>query len=96
MVLSLYQNKHNVLQQAQSSIGKWGMTIFLIAFSAFFAYILPCGMGLYWIVGNLLSIPVLTICNKIYDPKKHINFDPQPKKPTLSRAEKNCCAKKIN
>lgn len=88
LVLSLYQNKYNVLQQAQSAIGKWGMTVFLIVFSAFFAYILPCGMGLYWIVGNLLSIPVLAICNKIYDPKKHIRAQPQLKKPILSKAER--------
>ncbi len=72
LALAMYQNKHNILQQAQGTVGRWGMTLFLVAFSAFFAYILPSGIGLYWIVGNLLSIPVLYLCNLIYDPKPYM------------------------
>ena len=69
LALGFYQNRHNVLQRAQSLLSQWGMTIFLVAFSAFFAALLPIGVGLYWIAGNLLSIPVLTLCNRIYDPR---------------------------
>ena len=72
LALGIYQNKYNVLQQTQGPIGRWGMTVFLVAFSAFFAYMLPGGIGLYWIVGNLLSIPVLYACNLVYDPKPYI------------------------
>lgn len=72
LALSVYQNKYNVLQQAQGAVSRWGMTLFLVAFSAFFAYILPGGIGLYWIMGNLLSIPVLYACNLVYDPKPYI------------------------
>lgn len=88
LLLSLYQNKHNVLQQTQSSLSKWGMTIFLVLFSAFFAYILPAGIGLYWIAGNLLSIPVLYLCNKIYNPKDYIEPQYIEAAPKLSREEK--------
>lgn len=88
LLLGMYQNKHNVLQRAQGFAAQWGMTIFLVAFSAFFAYILPSGIGLYWIWGNLLSIPVLALCNKIYDPKKFIDDELIPHKPKLTREEK--------
>ena len=84
LALCLFQNKYNVLQIEQGFIGKWGMTIFLIAFSSYFAAVLPCGLGLYWITGNLLSIPVLALCNLIYDPKKFIDYANRvlPVKPT--------------
>lgn len=88
LILCMYQNKYNVLQQAQGFLGKWGMTIFLIAFSAYFAAVLPCGIGLYWIAGNFLSILVLALCNKIYDPRKHIDYESIPVKIKLSPEEK--------
>lgn len=86
LALSMYQNKFNVLQQSQSGFSKWGVTVFLIAFSAYFAYVLPCGIGLYWITGNLLSIPVLYICNKIYDPKRFIDYENRSEKPKRSKS----------
>jgi YidC/Oxa1 family membrane protein insertase len=73
LALSLVQNRFNVLQQNTSFAGRWGMTIFLVAFSAYFASVLPGGLGLYWTFSNLLSIPVLGVCNLIYDPKKYID-----------------------
>ncbi len=88
LILAVYQNKYNVLQRAQGSVSRWGMTIFLVAFSAFFAYILPCGVGLYWIAGNLLSIPVLWLCNKIYDPGEYAAQMAAMEVPKLSKEEK--------
>jgi YidC/Oxa1 family membrane protein insertase len=88
LVLCLFQNKFNVLQLNQGFWGKWGTGIFLIAFSAYFAVVLPCGVGLYWIVGNLLSIVVLALCNLIFDPKKYIDFSKLPKKPQLTREQR--------
>ena len=74
LALSLFQNKYNVLQIEQGFIGKWGMAIFLVVFSGYFAAVLPCGLGLYWTAGNLLSIPVLALCNLIYSPRKYIDY----------------------
>lgn len=87
LVLSLYQSKHNVLQRSQSGLSRWATTLFLVLFSAVFAYFLPSGVGLYWIAGNLLSIPVLALCNKIYSPVAYMDLLP-PTKPKLSREEK--------
>ena len=74
LALCLIQNRYNVLQESANFISKWGMTIFLVAFSAYFAAALPGGLGVYWTTGNLISIPVLGICNLIYSPKKYIDY----------------------
>ncbi|MCL1896409.1 MAG: membrane protein insertase YidC [Clostridiales bacterium] len=75
LLLCLVQNKYNVLQENAGFVSKWGMTIFLVAFSAYFAAALPGGLGLYWTAGNLISIPVLGVCNLIYNPKKYIDYE---------------------
>ena len=87
LVLCLVQNRYNVLQAEASFLSKWGMTIFLVAFSGYFALVLPCGLGLYWTTGNLLSIPVLALCNVIYSPKKYIDYANRvmPQKPTRAQ-----------
>ncbi|NLB90620.1 MAG: membrane protein insertase YidC [Clostridiales bacterium] len=86
--LSVYQNKVNVLQQEQSGLSKWGMCIFLTAFSGYFAFVVPVGIGLYWIAGNLLSILVTKLCNVIYDPRKLIDYENRPVKKALTPQEK--------
>jgi len=68
------QNKVNVLQIEQNKLSQWGMTLFMIAFSAFFAFIVPAGVGLYWTFGNLFSIGVMFLCNAVYSPKEYINY----------------------
>lgn len=88
LALAAYQNKYYVLQQTQKPLQKWSMAAFLVAFSFFFAYILPCGVGLYWIAGNLLSIPVLALCNRIYDPKEHIPDIAREHKVKLTKQER--------
>ncbi|NLB50437.1 MAG: membrane protein insertase YidC [Clostridiaceae bacterium] len=99
LALAAYQNKYYVLQRSQGKVRKWSMAIFLAAFSFFFAYILPTGIGLYWIAGNLLSIPVLTVSNMIYKPDqdsrtsevKSVPLTPQEKAQArqLARARRN-------
>jgi YidC/Oxa1 family membrane protein insertase len=95
LLLCVAQNKYNVLQAEQGFIGKWGMTIFLVAFSSYFAYALPSGLGLYWTAGNLLSIPVLALCNVIFSPKKYIDYENRtvrqkpPKDVRLAEKEKS-------
>ena len=75
LVMCVIQNRINVLQIEQNRLSQWGMTLFMIAFSTFFAFIVPAGVGLYWIFGNLLSIGVMFLVNAIYPPKKYINYD---------------------
>lgn len=68
------QNKINVLQLTQGKLEKNGMTIFMIAFSTYFSFIVPGGVGLYWICGNLFAIIPMWLVNVVIPPKKHIDF----------------------
>ncbi len=88
LILSLVQNSVNVLQKEQSAVGKWAMTIFLVVFSGYFAFVVPSGIGVYWIFGNLLSILVTYICNWIYNPRKYIDYENHPQKPKLTKEER--------
>ena len=88
LLLSAMQNRYYVLQLTAGFWGKWGTAIFLTAFSFYFALILPCGVGLYWIAGNLISIAVMGLCNLIYNPKKLIDYATIKVKPKLTREER--------
>lgn len=94
LLLSAMQNKYYVLQLNAGFWGKWGTAIFLTAFSFYFALILPCGVGLYWIAGNVLSIGVMGLCNLIYRPGKYIDFSTIKAKPRLSREERAALRKR--
>jgi YidC/Oxa1 family membrane protein insertase len=85
LLLCVVQNRENVLQQQQGFAGKWGMTVFLVAFSLYFTFIVPAGVGLYWIFSNLFSVGQVYILNGIYDPKKYIDYADRPQ--PLSREE---------
>ncbi len=75
LIMCYIQNKINVLQVEQSAASQWGMTIFMIAFSSYFAFLVPTAIGIYWIFGNLFSIPVMYLVNFIYSPKKYIDYN---------------------
>ena len=75
LIMCVIQNKINVLQIEQSKASQWGMTAFMIAFSTYFAFLVPAGVGLYWIFGNLFSIPVMYLVNVVYNPKKYIDYN---------------------
>jgi YidC/Oxa1 family membrane protein insertase len=68
LALCLYQNRYYVLNRVQSPAANWAMTVFMVAFSGYFALVLPCGLGLYWTAGNLLSVAVVWVCNVVYRP----------------------------
>ncbi|MDR1713871.1 MAG: YidC/Oxa1 family membrane protein insertase, partial [Coriobacteriales bacterium] len=87
--LCAFQNRYNVLQIAQGFWGKWGTAIFLVAFSFYFALVLPCGVGLYWIAGNLLSMAVLALCNLIYNPWKMVDFSLLPRRVKLTAEQRH-------
>lgn len=75
LIMCVIQNRINVLQIEQSAVSQWGMTVFMIAFSSYFAFLVPTAIGLYWIFGNLFSIPVMYLVNLIYSPKEYIDYD---------------------
>lgn len=74
LLLCVLQNRENVLQREQGFLGRWGMAAFLTAFSTYFAFLVPAGVGLYWIFGNLFAIATLYLLNWMYDPRKEIDY----------------------
>lgn len=74
LFLSVIQNLINVLQQAAGWLGRWGVAIFLTLFSIFFAFIVPAGIGLYWIFSNLISTLTMFLVNLIYPPEKYVDY----------------------
>lgn len=74
-LLCFAQNKLNVLQLAQNKLNKIITTVFMVAFSTYFAFIVPCGVGLYWIFGNLFAIPLMVVTNLVIPPKKYVDYD---------------------
>ena len=81
------QNRFNVLQIAQGNLNKYGTTIFMILFSTYFAFLVPAGVGLYWIFGNLFAVPSMLVLNAVIPPKKYVDYD------YLKKMQEQCRAK---
>lgn len=74
-LLCVCQNHINVLQKEQGALGKWGMTVFLILFSVYFAMVVPAGVGIYWIFSNIFSIAAMYFVNWMYKPADYIDYE---------------------
>jgi YidC/Oxa1 family membrane protein insertase len=94
VLMCVVQNLYNVISREQGFFGKWGITIFLAAFSGYFAFVCTAGVGLYWVAGNLLSIVVTFLCNLVYNPKKYIDYENRSIRPKLTREEKQLAKEK--
>ena len=46
-----------------------------MAFSTYFTYLVPAGVGLYWIASNLFAIANLYFMNFLYKPSKYIDYE---------------------
>lgn len=69
------QNRINILQFTQGTLSKTLTTLFMIAFSTYFTFLVPAGVGLYWIFGNLFAIPVMWLLNTVMPPRKFVDYD---------------------
>lgn len=75
LFLCVMQNRISVMQMTAGKVNKYGTTLFMIAFSSYFAFLVPAGVGIYWIFGNLFSVPSMIIMNLVIPPKKYIDID---------------------
>jgi YidC/Oxa1 family membrane protein insertase len=73
LALCLEQNRRSLMRTGAGSAGGRIVTIFMVCFSVYFAYALPCALGLYWTATNMFSILVLWLCYRIYDPKEFLD-----------------------
>ncbi len=74
LLLSWVQNLLNVLQRESGWLGRWGQAILLSLLSLYLAFAVPAAVGIYWVLGNLLAAVLAIILNKLYNPKKHIDY----------------------
>jgi len=74
LTLCIAQNKINVLQLAAGKFNRYATTIFMVAFSTYFAFLVPHGVGVYWICGNLFGIIPMVLINIIIPPKKYVDL----------------------
>lgn len=68
--LCMVQNRLSPAAAQQGALGKWGMTIFLVAFSVYFTLVTPCGVGVYWTASNLMGLVIALVLNRFYNPEK--------------------------
>lgn len=92
-LLCVVQNKINVLQVTQNKVTIVLTTLFMIAFSTYFSFLVPAGVGLYWIFGNLFAVPSMYLLNVVIPPKKYVDFT-YLKKMNEQRIEKERVHKK--
>lgn len=69
------QNKVNVLQAEQSKANQIITMAISVGLSLYLGFFVPAGVGLYWTIGNLLSILQLFLLNMWIDPKKSIDYE---------------------
>lgn len=74
-LLCVVQNKINILQMTAGNANKITTTVFMVAFSTYFAFLVPAGVGLYWIFGNIFAIPSMMLTNLCMPPKKYIDYE---------------------
>lgn len=72
LVSWLSQKLNAATQDPQMQNGCSGktMTYMMPLMSLYFCFIMPCSLGLYWIVGNVLSLGQSLLLHKMYDPQK--------------------------
>lgn len=72
LVTWLSQKLNGLTQDPQTQNGCSGkmMNYMMPLMSLYFCYTLNCALGLYWIIGNILSVGQTLILHKMYDPKK--------------------------
>ncbi|MDL2232640.1 membrane protein insertase YidC [Ruminococcaceae bacterium OttesenSCG-928-L11] len=81
LIMCVVQNNLNILQRTQKGTVKWGMTVFFVVFSTYFPFVVPIGVGLYWILNNLLSIVVMLVVNAVMNPNQYVEISiPLPRK----------------
>ncbi len=73
-LLSFCQNRMNVLQSAQTALGKYGTMAFSVGISLYLGAFVPAGVALYWIASNLFTILQQYLLNKAINPKKYVDY----------------------
>ena len=96
ILLCLFQNRLNVLQREESLVSKLLTGLLTVILTVYFVFYVPNGVGLYWVLGNVLGIIQLYILNYIFPPKKYVDYNylEKVKKARIEKETKEKIAKK--
>ena len=75
LILSLCQNRLNPLQASQGKVSQLISMGISVGLSLTLGFIVPAGVGFYWIWSNLFSILQQLVLNQVYKPEKHIDYE---------------------
>ena len=75
VVLWLVENRFNVLQREASLFNKLATGFITIAVTVYFVFLVPNGVGMYWILGDYIAILQLFILNTIFPPKNYVDYE---------------------
>lgn len=87
VLLCVFQNRLNVLQKEEGIYNKLITGGITVGITVYFIFLVPTGVGIYWIVGNLLSIIQLYVLNWIFPPKKYIDYEALEKLKNIKKEE---------
>ena len=69
LLMSLFTMKNSGADAQAGAMGK-GMMLMMPLLSVYIAFIVPAGVGFYWLIGNVWGIGQSLYLNKKYNPKK--------------------------
>lgn len=74
ILLCFVQNRINVLQKEEPLISKLFTTIVTVGLTMYFVFLVPIGVGFYWILGDFWAILQLYLLNWIFPPENYIDY----------------------
>ncbi len=74
LILALAEKSIAPLQRVQRLPERAGTAAFSVLLSLYLGFFVSSGVVLYWILSNLLSIPVQLLMNRLIPPEKQVNW----------------------
>ena len=74
-LMSVTQNRSNVLQSEQSNLNKYSTMALTVLLSLYLGWFVPVGTSLYWICSNLMAIIQMYILNWAIKPEKYVDYE---------------------
>lgn len=74
-LMSVTQNRSNVLQSEQSNLNKYSTMALTVLLSLYLGWFVPVGTALYWVCSNLMSIVQMYILNWTIKPEKYVDYE---------------------
>ena len=75
VLLSLSQNRLNPLQASQGKAAQWATMGISVGISLALGFVVPVGVGFYWICSNLFTVFQQMLLNRVRRPEKEIDYD---------------------